>query len=435
MSSYVALTRVRRREDMLIFRPFDREPYTQKERKGPGLLLQSLRGDSMDWDAIEKEFMPAGKCALCSSVKYKNQYALGQWSRDDGLRVCKLCLEGKKSIGTPWQCMECFLWKGQDAFHASQHHSSKLTSRRCVDCPERRKCYVCEKRKYEEAFAEYQWERAGNLRCKGGMCAECDELKRKLECARCGEPKLPREFRRVDWGNEDRLCEQCRKSDKDEAKRLAEEGKKLWCDGCKSEKCKQEFSGYMQTKVASKERRCSSCVLEEADGRVSAARTSRKDAKLCSVCERVKSQGDFSARMWRGVGDAERKCTRCIAEETDGRATAARASRKDAKWCSVCERVKSQSDFSVRMWRGVGDTKRKCTSCLSANGAKRGHWTCIGCKKQLPKAEFSFWMSGRAVQKPTHTQRCNTCYANEREGEKRIAEANVAAQRKARRET
>eukprot|EP00959_Pyramimonas_sp_CCMP1952_P227760 4762001-Pyramimonas_sp.AAC.1 len=55
--------------------------------------------------------MPAGRCALCSSVKYKNQYALGQWSRDDGLRVCKLCLERKKSIGTPRQCMECFLWK------------------------------------------------------------------------------------------------------------------------------------------------------------------------------------------------------------------------------------------------------------------------------------------------------------------------------------
>ena len=144
MSSYVALTRVRRREDMLIFRPFDRAPYTQKERKGPGLLLQLLRGDPMDWDAIEKEFMPAGTCALCSSVKYKNQYALGQWSRDDGRRVCQVCLEGKKSIGTPWQCTECFLWKGKDAFHASQHHSSKLTSRRCVDCPEKRKCYVCE---------------------------------------------------------------------------------------------------------------------------------------------------------------------------------------------------------------------------------------------------------------------------------------------------
>eukprot|EP00959_Pyramimonas_sp_CCMP1952_P086214 1803091-Pyramimonas_sp.AAC.1 len=74
---------------MLIFRPFDRAPHAQKEREGPGLLLQALRGDPMDWEAIEMEFMPAGTCALCSSVKYKNEYALGQWSRDDGRRACK----------------------------------------------------------------------------------------------------------------------------------------------------------------------------------------------------------------------------------------------------------------------------------------------------------------------------------------------------------
>eukprot|EP00959_Pyramimonas_sp_CCMP1952_P237325 4960308-Pyramimonas_sp.AAC.1 len=60
--------------------------------------------------------------------------------------------------------MECFYWKGESAFHASQHHSSKLTSRRCVDCPERRMCYVCDERKYEAAFAEFQWDKAGNSR-------------------------------------------------------------------------------------------------------------------------------------------------------------------------------------------------------------------------------------------------------------------------------
>ncbi|CAK0880731.1 unnamed protein product [Prorocentrum cordatum] len=34
-----------------------------------------------------------------------------------------------------------------------------------------------EVRKYEEAFAHCQWEPAGNSRCKGGMCEECEELK------------------------------------------------------------------------------------------------------------------------------------------------------------------------------------------------------------------------------------------------------------------
>ena len=232
MSSYVALTRVRRREDMLIFRPFDRAPYTQKERKGPGLLLQVLRGDPMDWDAIEKEFMPAGMCALCSSVKYKNQYALGQWSRDDGRRVCKLCLEGKKSIGTPWQCMERFLWKGRDAFHASQHRSSKLTSRRCVDCPERRNCRVCDVRKYEKGFAPYQWDLAGNSRCKGGMCLECDELKRKLKCSRCGQEKLADEFAKTERNAEERRCKTCKKAVRDEEKQRKVEANRVVCSKC-----------------------------------------------------------------------------------------------------------------------------------------------------------------------------------------------------------
>eukprot|EP00959_Pyramimonas_sp_CCMP1952_P404302 8471957-Pyramimonas_sp.AAC.1 len=40
----------------------------------------------MDWDAIEKEFMPAEKCVLISSATYKNQYVLGQCGRGDGLR-------------------------------------------------------------------------------------------------------------------------------------------------------------------------------------------------------------------------------------------------------------------------------------------------------------------------------------------------------------
>eukprot|EP00959_Pyramimonas_sp_CCMP1952_P031549 661776-Pyramimonas_sp.AAC.1 len=60
--------------------------------------------------------------------------------------------------------MECYLWKGQDASHTSQHHCSKLTSRRCVGCPERRECYVCEVRKYEDAFVDLQWAKAGNAR-------------------------------------------------------------------------------------------------------------------------------------------------------------------------------------------------------------------------------------------------------------------------------
>eukprot|EP00959_Pyramimonas_sp_CCMP1952_P189076 3954736-Pyramimonas_sp.AAC.1 len=40
MASYVAIARVRRRGDLLIFRPFDRKPYSAREMPGAKKLLQ-----------------------------------------------------------------------------------------------------------------------------------------------------------------------------------------------------------------------------------------------------------------------------------------------------------------------------------------------------------------------------------------------------------
>eukprot|EP00959_Pyramimonas_sp_CCMP1952_P031881 668776-Pyramimonas_sp.AAC.1 len=62
--------------------------------------------------------MPSGRCVVCGRTKYKNMHpTVGQWSRADGLRACTVCLEDKKRVGTPWQCMGCGLWKRQEAFH------------------------------------------------------------------------------------------------------------------------------------------------------------------------------------------------------------------------------------------------------------------------------------------------------------------------------
>ena len=62
MSSYVAFTRVKRMEDLLIFRPFDRDLFEQGNLEGPELLLQVLRGESVDWKAVEEKHMPSNMC-------------------------------------------------------------------------------------------------------------------------------------------------------------------------------------------------------------------------------------------------------------------------------------------------------------------------------------------------------------------------------------
>jgi hypothetical protein len=61
MASYVAITRVRYREDLLIYRPFDRTPFTKGEMMGTKLLLSKLRGETIKWNDIEESIMPRKK--------------------------------------------------------------------------------------------------------------------------------------------------------------------------------------------------------------------------------------------------------------------------------------------------------------------------------------------------------------------------------------
>ena len=65
MSFYVAITRVRRRGDLLIFRPFGRKPYMEGEMTGAKKLLQVLRGEDVDWEEWEAELMPRDQCERC----------------------------------------------------------------------------------------------------------------------------------------------------------------------------------------------------------------------------------------------------------------------------------------------------------------------------------------------------------------------------------
>ena len=54
MSSYVAITRVERRSELLIFRPFPFEFLNQGQKPGLELLLKVWRREKVDWQSIEK---------------------------------------------------------------------------------------------------------------------------------------------------------------------------------------------------------------------------------------------------------------------------------------------------------------------------------------------------------------------------------------------
>ena len=75
IASYVCMTRIKRREDFLIFRPFDREVFSHGPLEGPTLLLKKIRGEAIDWDAVENKHSPSTHCrGPCMTVRFKDEF-------------------------------------------------------------------------------------------------------------------------------------------------------------------------------------------------------------------------------------------------------------------------------------------------------------------------------------------------------------------------
>ena len=66
MSSYVAITRVKTRQGLLIYRPFDRDPYTKGVAAGVDLFLKKMRKQTIQWEEVTKSLIPQKKCVFCN---------------------------------------------------------------------------------------------------------------------------------------------------------------------------------------------------------------------------------------------------------------------------------------------------------------------------------------------------------------------------------
>ena len=58
LTCYVGLSRVRQRGDILIYRPFDVSVFRKGPPSGPTVLLQHLRGEDIDWEAVKNRYYP-----------------------------------------------------------------------------------------------------------------------------------------------------------------------------------------------------------------------------------------------------------------------------------------------------------------------------------------------------------------------------------------
>ena len=99
IASYVAITRVRCRADLIIYRPFDRQVFSGGPLLGPSTLLKQLRGETIDWEEIQDRLQPRQRCGGCHMRKGKPQYDLAEWrAEEEGW--CRACVEEKVEAGT-----------------------------------------------------------------------------------------------------------------------------------------------------------------------------------------------------------------------------------------------------------------------------------------------------------------------------------------------
>ena len=279
MASYVAMTRVEHRSKLLIYRPFPREPFCKGERKGPTQLLQLLRGEPLDWEALEAEFLPRAQCKQCSFIKFKEQFHAHQWNRVDGKAVCKQCMKNATEAGTPYECTVCGLWKEEAAFTEKQRSFRSTAKRVCIDCLEKRRCRgACNSLLHETEFNAREWREAGWPSSKRGMCKRCmprgtymeGDTQEVRRCrGECGKYRREIDFSRYEWimakktVKQQGVCLQCAKN-----KKVKTRG--VWmCVECQVSLKKQEFTAWREAyplaKTRTKTTRCNECFKGQQD--------------------------------------------------------------------------------------------------------------------------------------------------------------------------
>ena len=99
VASYIALTRVRSREDIIIYRAFDRDLFAAGAPLVPELLLRVLRGEAIDWAALEAKYVPQRICVCCRELLFKDSFTGLQFKKAEPM--CKGCINKKRVVGTP----------------------------------------------------------------------------------------------------------------------------------------------------------------------------------------------------------------------------------------------------------------------------------------------------------------------------------------------
>ena len=111
IASYVALSRVRRADDILIFRPFDVDMFSSGCPDGPVALIKWLQLRKLDVEQCGDRFIRKEYCALCAkqrqNIDFVEKLIPGEISTQ---RMCRIC--DSKML----YCTGCKVWHAKMKF-------------------------------------------------------------------------------------------------------------------------------------------------------------------------------------------------------------------------------------------------------------------------------------------------------------------------------
>ena len=218
LTAYIALTRVRDRHGLFVYRPFEASPFQKGAKVGRDLLLRWWSGEKLDWAALRAKYRDERECSECRESKPAAAFTAGRWKRTDAARVCRECIKRHVERNTPWQCMACNAWKEEKAFPAEYARPQCTFYRVCGTCESTKVCSGCGLRKAAHGFSKAAWERTRQgarlcLACSSKAqgfwtCTQCKTQKRSVAfqqwrtkcskqrarqvCDQCWTPSLPR---------------------------------------------------------------------------------------------------------------------------------------------------------------------------------------------------------------------------------------------------
>ena len=211
LTAYIALTRVRDRHGLFVYRAFEASPFQKGAKVGRDLLLRWWSGEKLDWPALRAKYRDERDCTECHEGKPASAFTVGRWKRTDAARVCRECIKRHVERKTPWQCMACNAWKEEEAFPAEYARPQCTFYRVCGACESTKVCSGCGLRKAAHGFSK-----AASQRTRQGarLCLACASKAQGFwTCSQCQTQKRSVAFQQ--WSTKYRkqharqVCDQC----------------------------------------------------------------------------------------------------------------------------------------------------------------------------------------------------------------------------------